>query len=291
MASTIKEIKNPWLRTLAEYGLITVSIWIMVIGIYFFKFPNHFAFGGITGFSTVVSQLTHWSASDFTSVTNTTLLLFGFLFLGKGFGLKTVYATMVMSVSLSLLERFCPLSAPLTSQPLLELMFAIFLPAVGTAILFNIGASSGGTDIIAMILSKYTSLEIGKALLVSDFCIALFAGGLYGVRTGLYCVLGLLAKAFVVDGVIEGINVRKKVTIVSRQPDKINEFIMGTLHRGATVYTAHGAFSGRDEQVITTVLNRREAVSLRNYIRRTDPGAFITIVNSSETIGKGFRAI
>ena len=148
-----------------------------------------------------------------------------------------------------------------------------------------------GTDIIAMILSKYTSLEIGKALLVSDFCIALFAGGLYGVRTGLYCVLGLLAKAFVVDGVIEGINVRKKVTIVSRQPDKINEFIMGTLHRGATVYTAHGAFSGRDEQVITTVLNRREAVSLRNYIRRTDPGAFITIVNSSETIGKGFRAI
>ena len=84
---------------------------------------------------------------------------------------------------------------------------------------------------------------------------------------------------------------RKKVTIVSRQPDKINEFIMGTLHRGATVYTAHGAFSGRDEQVITTVLNRREAVSLRNYIRRTDPGAFITIVNSSETIGKGFRAI
>ena len=134
----MKEIKSPFWRTIYEYGLITVSIWIMVVGIYFFKFPNHFAFGGITGFSTVVSQLTHWSASDFTSVTNTALLLLGFLFLGKGFGLKTVYATMVMSVSLSLLERFCPLSAPLTSQPLLELMFAIFLPAVGTAILFNI---------------------------------------------------------------------------------------------------------------------------------------------------------
>ena len=102
----MKEIKSPFWRTIYEYGLITVSIWIMVVGIYFFKFPNHFAFGGITGFSTVVSQLTHWSASDFTSVTNTALLLLGFLFLGKGFGLKTVYATMVMSVSLSLLERF-----------------------------------------------------------------------------------------------------------------------------------------------------------------------------------------
>lgn len=131
----------------------------MVIGIYFFKFPNHFAFGGITGFSTVVSEITHWSASDFTSIVNTLLLVLGFLFLGRDFGLRTVYATMVMSISLSLLERLCPLSRPLTTEPLLELMFAIFLPAVGTAILFNIGASSGGTDIIAMILKKHTSLN------------------------------------------------------------------------------------------------------------------------------------
>ena len=125
----MKEIKNPFWRTAAEYGTITISIWIMVIGIYFFKFPNHFAFGGITGFSTVISEMTQWSASDFTFITNMSLLVLGFIFLGRSFGLKTVYATVVMSVSLSLLERICPLTKPLTSEPLLELMFAIFLPA------------------------------------------------------------------------------------------------------------------------------------------------------------------
>ena len=152
----------------AEYGVITLSIWIMVVGIYFFKFPNHFAFGGVTGFSTVVSEATRWSAGDFTFIVNTALLLLGFIFLGKGFGLKTVYASMLMSVSLSMLERVCPLARPLTEEPLLELMFAIFLPAVGTAILFHIGASSGGTDIIAMILKKHTSLNIGTVLMLVD---------------------------------------------------------------------------------------------------------------------------
>ena len=86
----MKEIKNPFRRTAAEYGVITLSIWIMVVGIYFFKFPNHFAFGGVTGFSTVVSEVTRWSAGDFTSIVNTLLLLLGFMFLGKGFGIKTV---------------------------------------------------------------------------------------------------------------------------------------------------------------------------------------------------------
>lgn len=248
--------------------------------------------GGTSGISIIAATLLpHMDVGTFMFIINGVLIVLGLVFLGRAVIGATLYSSVALSFYVWVLERAVPMARPFTDDTFLELCYAVILPAAGSAIIFNIGASSGGTDIIAMILSKYTSLEIGKALLVSDFCIALFAGGLYGVRTGLYCVLGLLAKAFVVDGVIEGINVRKKVTIVSRQPDKINEFIMGTLHRGATVYTAHGAFSGRDEQVITTVLNRREAVALRNYIRRTDPGAFITIVNSSETIGKGFRAI
>ena len=97
----MSDIKSPFWRTAAEYGIITVSIWIMVVGIYFFKFPNHFAFGGVTGFSTVVSEISRWSASDFTFIVNTSLLVLGFIFLGKGFGIKTVYASMVMSISLS----------------------------------------------------------------------------------------------------------------------------------------------------------------------------------------------
>ena len=112
----MKEIKNPFWHAVAEYGTITISIWIMVVGIYFFKFPNHFAFGGITGFSTVVSEMTQWSASDFTSIMNMALLVLGFIFLGRSFGLKTVYATVVMSVSLSVLERIYPMTHPLTTE-------------------------------------------------------------------------------------------------------------------------------------------------------------------------------
>ena len=203
----------------------------------------------------------------------------------------TVYSSFALSFFVWLFECIAPMTQPFTNDTMLELLYAVILPAVGSAIIFNIGASSGGTDIVAMILARKTSLEIGKALLVSDFLIVLFAGYVYGIRIGLYCVLGLLAKAFVVDSVIESINVRKKVTIVSRTPRLICDFIIQELHRGATIYTAHGAFSGENEEVVTTVLNRKEAVQLRNYIRRADPHAFITIVNSSETIGKGFRAI
>ena len=155
----------------------------------------------------------------------------------------------------------------------------------------DVGASTGGTDIVAMILSKYTSMEIGRALLISDLAIAAWAGGLYGIATGLYCVLGTFAKAFMVDSFIESLNQRKVVTVISSHPEDVKNFILEKLHRSATVYTAEGAYTGQSEQVFTTVLTRRQAVLLRNHLRRVDPKAFLTIVNSSEIVGKGFRAL
>ncbi len=276
---------------LIYFLLLNFGLAVLAAGVHFFKAPNNFAFGGTSGISILISSLTPFNVGTAMLLINAVLVVIGLVFLGpKRMGV-TIYSSMALSVFVDLFERIWPMSAPFTDDKFLELCYAVILPAVGSAIVFNIGASSGGTDIVAMILSDKTSIEIGKALLLSDFLIALAAGGLYGVRTGMYCVLGLLAKAFVVDGVIENINIRKKITIVSQHPDEILEFIINDLKRGATVYTAHGAFSGRDEEVITTVLGRRQAVLLRNYIRRVDPASFITIVNSSETIGKGFRSI
>ena len=276
---------------LIYFLLLNFGLAVLAAGVHFFKAPNNFAFGGTSGISILISSLTPFNVGTAMLLINAVLVVIGLIFLGpKRMGV-TIYSSMALSVFVDLFERIWPMSAPFTDDKFLELCYAVILPAVGSAIVFNIGASSGGTDIVAMILSDKTSIEIGKALLLSDFLIALAAGGLYGVRTGMYCVLGLLAKAFVVDGVIENINIRKKITIVSKHPDEILEFIINDLKRGATVYTAHGAFSGRDEEVITTVLGRRQAVLLRNHIRRVDPASFITIVNSSETIGKGFRSI
>lgn len=284
----IKNIKNPFLKVLVEYGMITVSIWIMVVGIYFFKFPNNFAFGGVTGFSSIVGNVTPISASDFTFVANTALLVLGFIFLGTDVGIKTVYSSMLMSFSLSALERICPLSAPLTDQPMLELVFAIFLPAVGSAILFNIGASSGGTDIIAMILKAHSSLNIGTALLCVDVASVLMSFFVFGLTTGLYSSLGLMAKSLVIDEVIENINLCKCFTIICDDPDPICEYIIHDLNRSATTYKAQGAFTHHNKTVILTTVKRGQAVWLRNYIRKKEPDAFILISNSSEIIGKGF---
>ena len=287
----MKQLANRFQHTFTEYCIITLSIWIMVIGVYFFKFPNHFAFGGITGFSTVISELTSWSASDFTSIVNTLLLVVGFAFLGRGFGFKTFYATMVMSVSLSLLERICPMSRPLTDEPILELMFAVLLPAVGTAILFNVGASSGGTDIIAMILKKHTSLNIGTVLMLVDVAAVASAFFIFGPETGLFSTIGLAAKSLVIDDVIENMNLCKCFNIICDNPDPICDYIINTLNRSATVYHAQGAFSHHEKTVIMTTMKRGQALKLRNYIRQVEPSAFMLISNSSEIIGKGFLTI
>lgn len=276
------------MNRLWEYGLITVSILAIVMGIYFFKFPNNFAFGGVTGFSTVISAVTRWSASQFTFIANMVLLVLGFLFVGKGFGVKTVYASLLMSVSLAFLENIYPMTAPLTEEPLLELMFAIFLPGVGSAVLFNMGASSGGTDILAMILKKYTSFHISTVLFLVDLLPVIMAFFVFGATVGLFSALGLMAKTLVIDGVIENINQCKCFNIVCDEPDPICDFIINELKRSATVYHAQGAFTHNKKTVIMATMKRSQAVRLRNYIRAVEPNAFILISNSSEIIGKGF---
>lgn len=288
MKTVMKRIENKTLRTLEEYGLITFSIWIMVVGIYFFKFPNNFAFGGVTGFATVISALTHWSASQFTNIVNWVLLVIGFLFLGKGFGVKTVYATILMSISLYLLERLYPMKGPLTSEPLLELIFAILLPGVGSALLFYAGASSGGTDVIAMILKRYTSYNIGTVLLLVDLAGVIMAYFVFGPQTGLFSSLGLMAKSLVIDDIIENINLCKCFSIICDDPAPICDYIIHGLNRSATVYEAQGAFSRHKKTVILTTMKRSQALKLKNYIRSVEPTAFILISNSSEIIGKGF---
>lgn len=284
----MKEIKSDSLRNLAEYAVITASVLVMVVGIYYFKFPNNFSFGGVTGFATVISRMTGWSAGDFTFIVNMGLLVLGFLFLGKVSGIKTVYASVLMSVGIAVLERLNPVTLPLTQEPLLELMFAIFLPAIGSAVLFNIGASSGGTDIIAMILKKHTNLNIGTVLLFVDLTAVVMSFFVFGPTTGLFSSLGLAAKSLVIDGVIESINQCKCFNIVCDEPEPICEYIIDYLGRSATVYEAQGAFTHHKKTVIMTTMKRAQAVKLRNFIRRREPTAFILISNSSEIIGKGF---
>ena len=285
-----KQHPKVW-NAVREYGIITVATLIMVIGIYVFKFPNNFSFGGVSGMAVLLAKLTSISAGNWTFLLNMALLVLGFLFLGKSFGIKTVYVSVLMSVALSGMEKILPMSHPLTTQPVLELIFAIFLPALSAAILFDIGASGGGTDILAMILKKYSSFDIGRALMISDAVITTASFFVFDIETGLYSFLGLAIRSFMIDNFIESFNLSKYFNVVCDHPEPICDFIVHTLGRSASVCLAKGAYSGKDKYLILTALNRVQAVKLRNFIKNEEPDAFILISNTSEIIGKGFHSI
>lgn len=276
---------------LKHFSLLTVSTLIMAVGTYFFKFTNNFTFGGITGLAVLVADKTSISASDFSFIVNMLLLVLGFVVLGKKFAAKTAYCSILLSVTLSTLERVCPMDHPLTDQTMLELCFAIALPALGSAILFNIGSSSGGTDIIAMILKRYSSFDIGKALLMTDIMITVAGCFVFDIKTGLYSFLGLTIRSFMIDNFIEGFNLSKYFNVVCDEPEPICDYLVHELNRSATVVRAQGAFSGKDKYIVFTVLSRPQAVRLRNFIKENQPSAFMLISNTSEIIGKGFHSI
>ena len=276
---------------LKNFSLLTISTLIMAVGIYFFKFANNFTFGGITGIAVLVAKFLPISASDFSFVVNILLLIIGWIVLGKSFAEKTAYSTILLSISLSLLERIYPMSHPLTNEPLLELIFAILLPALGSAILFNIGASSGGTDVIAMILKKYTSIDIGKGLMISDLIFTLEGFLVFNVKTGLYSLFGLIMRSALIDNFIESFNRSKYFHVVTSNATCICDFIQNDLQRGATIVNATGAFTGDDKYIILTVLSPSQAVKLRNFIKEQDPKAFLLVSNTSEIIGKGFHSV
>lgn len=276
---------------LKNFFLLTVSTLIMAIGIYFFKFANNFTFGGITGMAVLVAKFIPISASDFSFIANILLLIIGWIILGKSFAVKTAYSTILLSVALSVLERIYPMSHPLTNEPLLELVFAILLPALGSAILFNIGASSGGTDVIAMILKKYTSVDIGKGLMISDIIFTLSGFLIFDVKTGLYSLLGLILRSALIDNFIESLNRSKYFHIVCSDPKPICLFIERELIRDATIVEAKGAFTGNNKFIILTVLSPGQAIKLRSFIKENAPGAFLLISNTSEILGKGFHSV
>ena len=277
-------------QQLSDFLMLNVGTILITIGIYFFKFPNNFSIGGVSGIAIVVGRYTSvLSPAMLTNILNIALLVVGFLVLGKGFGFMTAYSTILMSALLQVLEIAYPMAEPFTDQPFLELVFAVLLPSVGSAIIFNIGGSNGGTEIIAMIFKKYTSLNIGKALAFSDLVISLAACIAFGIETGLYSLLGLVLKSFLIDYVIESINLCKYFTIVCQQPEGICEFITHSLRHSATVFEARGAYSHEKRYIVLAVIRRFEAVQLRRKIKELDSTAFMMITNTSEIIGKGFR--
>ena len=289
MKESMRAAVKDWRGTLKIWGLMTFGTVLVALGVYCFKFPNPFSTGGVSGLGVVLGGLfPGFTPGNIITVINILFLVLGFAVLKGGFGVKTVYCSLLFSLLLDVLERVWPLEAPLTDQPLLELFFAVLLPALGSGILFNIGASTGGTDIAALILKKYTAMDTGMALLCCDVLIAAGTFLVFDAATGLFSVLGLVLKSTLIDTVIESLNRKKSFTVITTKPQEVCDFITHTIKRGATVWQGKGAYTDADHWVILTALSRGQAVALRNYVKTVDPHAFFVISNSSEIFGKGF---
>ena len=258
-------MKNLIPKRVMEYIIITFAVVLMDVGIYVFKFPNNFSFGGVSGMAVVFSHFIPMTSAQINLVINMILLVIGFIVLGRDFGVKTAYI-------------------------MLELCFAIILPALAAALLFFENASGGGTDIVAMIIKKYSTMNISGALFAVDCVIVVVSFMVFDLTTGLCSVLGLMAKTLLIDKSIERMKLNKYFTIISSKPDEICEFIMNGLDRSATVYHGEGVYSHKDKKIILTVVDVRQAVLLQRFIDEVDPQAFLMVTKRSEVVGKGFMS-
>lgn len=266
-------MKNLIPKRVMEYIIITFAVVLMDVGIYVFKFPNNFSFGGVSGMAVVFSHFISMTSAQINLVINLILLVIGFIVLGRDFGVKTAYVTVVSSLLLNVFEKVFPMDRALTA-----------------ALLFFENASGGGTDIVAMIIKKYSTMNISGALFAVDCVIVVVSFMVFDLTTGLCSVLGLMAKTLLIDKSIERMKLNKYFTIISSKPDEICEFIMNGLDRSATVYHGEGVYSHKDKKIILTVVDVRQAVLLQRFIDEVDPQAFLMVTKSSEVVGKGFMS-
>ena len=279
------------MKKLMSVIMMSIGTILVAAEVHFFEVPNRFAIGGVSGIGILLSKMDFIpiSAETWIVILNILLLIIGFIFLGKGCGIRTIYCSLLFAGVLKLLEWLLPVTEPLTDQPVLELLSVMVLTSIGSALVFREDSTTGGTDIIAMILKKYTPLHVGKALFLVDLAVVISAFFIYGIQIGLFSMFGLLARALFTDTLIENMDSCKYFTIITSKPEEIRMFVLDNLERGATIVRAEGAYTGEGKTILHTVVQRSQAYKLQKKIKEIDDQAFVIITTSSEIIGSGFK--
>lgn len=272
-----------------EYLYITLGTLIIAAAVYFFMIPGHIVCGSLSGLVLVLSNFIPLPISVMTFVLNAILLVIGFIFIGKEFGAKTIYTSILLPAFIGMFERIFPNQKSLTGDIIIDTVAYILIVSIGLAMLFNTNASSGGLDIIAKFLNKYFHMELGKAMTVAGMCTAISSILVYDTKTLIISILATYCNGIVLDHFIDGFHVRKRVCILSESYQDIQKFIMQKLHRGVTLYMAKGGFDNKEKVEIQTILTRQEYGELLNYIHETDQKAFVTVSMVSEVIGQWGR--
>lgn len=272
-------------ETLREYGLITVGSVLIAAAVGFFMVPGDLVLGSVAGLAMVLSQVLPLRVATLNMILNILFLLLGFIFMGRSFGAKTVYASVLYPALVWGIDMVLPDLASMTGDTWLDLLCFIFLVSAGQAILFHVNASSGGLDVPAKILNKYFHIDIGKAVTVCGLVTVVSSVLVYDLRTMIVGILGTYLNGVVVDEFVSGFSRKKRVCILSDRHEEIKEYILHKLSRGVTVYQAVGGFEGKERPELVTILTKTEYAQLMAYVRRTDPDAFLTVTAVSEVAG------
>lgn len=276
-------------KSIKEFFLVAVGATLMSAAMYFGMEPHSLAPGGVYGASVLLSSISNFPIGAISLILNGILFTLAFKFLGSHYGGKTIFATIVFSGALIVFEKLFPNVEPLTDDILLDLLVGTVASAIGLIIVLNQNASTGGTDILASMIQKYTGWEFGKALMFCDILITLGASYFFGLKIGLYSLFAVVAYGVVIDYILEGFDKNKEMTIITSKNDEVLNFIFEDLDRSATIYKAVGAFSNIERDVIVTVLDRSSFVRLKKFIKETDPHAFITVNETYEVLGEGYK--
>ena len=269
-------------HSLKEFFIITVGVSIVAAAVFFFMLPSHVSVGSATALAMVLSNFVPLPVSALTLIMNIFLLIIGFFLIGPEFGIKTVYCAVLMPAVLRVFEVWFPNFQSLTQDPFLDMLCYILVVGIGLSILFSYNASSGGLDIVAKLMNKFLRMDLGQAMSVSGMLVALSSALCYDKKTVVLSVLGTYFGGIVVDHFIFGMNLKRKVCIISPKVDEIVDYILYELHSGCSLYHVIGAYDKTTRKEIIVIVDKQEYRALMDYMRKTDPKAFITVYSVNE---------
>ena len=269
-------------NTIKEFVLLTIGTMITAAGVYFFMLPSQVSVGSGAALAMVLSNFIPLSVSAITLIMNVGLLIIGFILVGPEFGIKTVYCSIMMPVMLGIFEVIFPNFQSITGDPMLDVICNILLVGVGLSILFPRNASSGGLDIVAKIMNKYLNIELGKAMAYAGMAVALSSALCYDSKTVVLSVLGTYFGGLILDHFIFGVNIKRRVCVISKELDTIVDFVLHDLHSGATLGEIIGAYDKTPNMEMVTIVDKNEYRKLMDFIRKVDPKAFVTVYSVSD---------
>lgn len=271
--------------TVFEYILVIAGAAVIALGFNVFLFPNQVASGGVSGISTILHGLFGWNAGLVQYAFNIPLFIAGVFFLGKTFGLKSFVGTLALPFFVILTENW----EPWTLNPLLGAIFGGIIVGSGIGLVFKGKASTGGTDLLAQIITKYTGLTLGTSVLLIDGLIAISAAVVFDLEKGLYAIIGLYVTTKTIDLVQMGFSQSKMVYIITTKQDEVRDAIYEEINRGVTKLPAIGGYTGKDRPIIMVVVYQTEFTKLKQLVKTIDPAAFVIVSDAYEVLGEGFK--